>query len=235
MALSEEDLAQVTGVIQDKLNATVSNLKKTFDLAQSKGTESLKGEIAKLLEDKLKDVKPPEPPASDDKGGSNKGAKDLAISTLQKRLEDAEKAIRESNDARMKAEKRRREIERQNALDVHLAKGGVSDPFMRELAIAHFDRRGYVPDEEGAESALVWRGTDGVDVAFEEGIGSWLKTEEAKRFLPPSGAGGSGGKRPTRTPIGGSDSKKDVTYEDVGNTVMGLMRMPAGLGSNSGE
>jgi hypothetical protein len=166
----------------------------------------------------------------DGKGGKGGGPKDLQISTLQKQIADLQTSTATEKSARIAAEKRRREIERSNSLVQQLAKGGVVDPFMQELAVSYFDRRGYVPLGEDEETGLVWRGTDGVEVAFEEGVTSWLKTDEAKRFLPPSGAGGSGGRRP---PSRGSATKevRETTFEDVGNAVLGIMNPGLGIPS----
>lgn len=211
------------------LNGVQANTKKLVEGLLAKGLEATTGSITKLLDEKLSAFKPAtdpnEPPDPDGKG--RKG-KDLQIATLEKRVNDATESIRLANEKAAKAEARRRDIERTNLIDSALGKAGITDPFMRELALAHFDRRGRVQwSGEDEDSSVVWNGDDGIQVKFEDGLAAWMKTPEAGRFLPARGTGGSGSKggppgRNATSPTSATDKNAPPTYEDIGNAVVNL-------------
>jgi hypothetical protein len=154
-----------------------------------------------------------EPPPNGKSGKNAKGGDDsVEFQTLRRELETERKA-REASEARTRAsEVRRRDMEKKRTLDEYLAKGGVSDPFMRELAISHFTNRNVVAHanaEDFDDPTLVWNGPDGMATSFESGFKSWLKTDEAARFLPPRNVRGSGG-RAGGSSLGGAQDQKAV-------------------------
>lgn len=212
------------------INGVAGNLKKQFETHIGKALEGSKTDLSKLLDEKLQTLRPaPEEGEGAGKGGKGGKSQSLEFQTLQKQVNDAADAIRVANERAARAESRRRDTELRRWLDTSLSKGGVADPFMRDLAISHFQSNARVAwSGEDDEASIVWNGNDGLTVSGDEGLSSWFKTEEAKRFLPPTGKGGSGSRPGQRPPEG----KKELTFSDVGQWVAGL---GTGQGTRLGE
>ena len=226
MALDEKDLETVRNLVNETVNGAQKTQKQFFETAIKKSGEDLLKSFGTTLEASLAKLAPPPPGEGGEGGeggkngkGGGKNGRDLEIDTLRKQHREAMEAIAASNERVKRAESRRRDIERNNKIDGILSKAGVNDPFMRDLAIAHFDRKGRVVwDGDEDDAKLVWNGDDGVPVAFDDGMTSWLKSEEAKRFLPATGKGGSGSRPGNGKP---PEPPKNITLEDVGNFVLG--------------
>jgi hypothetical protein len=220
---SDEQTAAIKEIVGGIVNSAISARDKMADKKRAEDRDAIKSEFGKLLDEKLSTFRPTEVGGEGGEGGGKgKGGKgpDPQLVAMQRKLDDMDARERASTERAAKAEQRRRALERNSRLDAALAKGGVSDPFMRELAIAHFDRRGVAPwSSEDEDGEVVWSVEDGLPVSLDDGFGKWLKTEEAKRFLPPTGTKGSGSRPGNGRP---PEAKKDPTYEDVGNYVLGL-------------
>jgi hypothetical protein len=228
-AFNEEQTEELKGLVGGLINSAITARDKMSDKKRAEDRAAIEASFAKTLTEQLAALKPAgggEGGEGGEKGGKGGGkeGRNLEFDTLRKQHAEAMEAIKQANERVKRAEERRRDVERTNRIDATLSKAGVVDPFMRDLAIAHFDRKGRVVwsgDEDDA--TIVWNGDDGVPVGFEEGFGSWLKTDEAKRFLPAAGKGGSGGRPGNGKP---PEEKKNVTLDDVGNWVLGAAGMP---------
>lgn len=134
------------------------------------------------------------------KGPDAKGELPPAYKAHYDRLEAQLKAEREE---RLKAEKaredvekaRRRDEERSTAAE-HLRKHGISDARISgALAVLHTER-GAIARSEDAKR-IVFKSKDkygnDVELALDEGLQQWLKTDEGKEYLPARDARGSGG------------------------------------------
>lgn len=184
--------------------------KKILEKTTASLGEALKTQLPELL----KEFRPP-PPAEDDKSGKGgKGGRqdDVELQTLRKQLAENSKAIETANQRAAAAEARRREMDRQKTLGDQLAKAGITDAFKQELAIAFLDRRGRVAwSGEEDDATLLWNDDLGTQVSFPEGFASWMKTDEAKHFLPPTGTKGAGSR-----PVAGSpNANQQLTPEQI--------------------
>jgi hypothetical protein len=222
---SEEQTESLKTLVGSIVNSAISARDKMADKKRQEDRDAVTAAFAKTLDEKLSALKPPEREGGEGggegggKGKNGKGERSLEFDTLKKQLQDQADALRQQTEKTRRAEERRREIERNNRVDGMLAKVGIADPFMRELAAAHFDRKGRVVWEGDDDDAkIVWNGDDGVQVGFDEGFASWAKSDEAKRFLPAAGKGGSGSRPGNGKP---PEPPKNITLEDVGNFVLG--------------
>jgi hypothetical protein len=196
MPLSEEDLKQVTGLLNETINGAVGNLKRQDESKRKKDFDELKASLGQTIGEQIAAAVKAAAPAEGEPAGGEpnaKGRKDREIETLRQQGEQTRRELQAQIERANAAEVRRRAIERKTLVDQALALGGVSDSFTRETVIALFDSRGNVPWTEGDDPQLVWRDhVSGNESNFQDGMAAWLKGEEAKRFLPPTGSRGSG-------------------------------------------
>jgi hypothetical protein len=200
----EHFTAEQTEALQAMMGKTVNSI-LTARLATSEKTllSKLTPTIGDALKAQLPDLikglipAPPDPDEKDGKGGKGtKRAEDaVEMATLRKQVEDLRKANELSDRKAQASEQKQREMERQRYVVDALAKGGVVDPFKQELALAYLDKKKRIEwTGDGDEKSLVWNDDIGTQVSPEEGLASWMKSEEAKHFLPPAGTKGSGGR-----------------------------------------
>jgi hypothetical protein len=203
-------------------NMLVARLNTTEKKLLEKMTSTFNETLSAKLPELLKEFKPVVD--DDGKGGKGKGGKAddaVEMATLRKQVQDLLKSNETERNARIAAEARRREMDRQRILVGELAKNGISDPFKQELAIAYLDRNKRVTwsgDEDDA--TLLW--DDGVNpVSFNEGLASWFKGEEVKHFLPPAGTKGSGSGPAGRgaPPNQGGKPTKEQQFEIIGQSL----------------
>jgi hypothetical protein len=206
----------------EALDKRMGNLfNNMFTARMGKVTKELTADFGTMLKKELEGFKPAKDPEGDPdpggKGGKNPKGESVELATMRREIENERKA-REQSEARAKqSEMRRREMEKGRALDQALAEGGITDPFMRELAIAHFDKRKLVAHQSADDyddPTLVWNGADGMTTSFESGLKSWLKGPEAARFLPPRNVRGSGS-RGGGSPQGGGGADPKAVEADL--------------------
>lgn len=190
MALSAEDKSEITDLINNSINGTVSNLKKLAALDRKKDADELKTSFGALLEEKLAALAPPDP--GDNKPGrKGKEGEDRELATLRRQLDELSKTTAESQ--RVAAAER--EKNRNNALRASVAE--VLEPLgitgMRfKAAYALLQQTGRIRYADDASDDINFVEETG-EVDYRAGLGSWSKSEEAKMFIPPTGGTGVNG------------------------------------------
>ena len=159
-------------------------------------------ELEKFLEDReAKRAEAGEAEKSKSKGG------DSEVEKLRKQLEKQAKDFAEMKATAEKANAAKRDTDGRMALSQELEKGGITGQRLKH-ALNHLRAEGLVKFGEG-DKLVFTQGEEDVDLAA--GVVGWLKTDDGKHFLPPSGAGGSGsgqgGKAGTARAGTGGDSK----------------------------
>ncbi len=218
MPLSEEDLGQVREIVNGTVNGVVAALKKSSDAQRTKDQEAL----GKLLEEKLSALKPQDPPGDGDGGKKNKG-ESVELATLRKQQADTTKQLEDIRKERDAERAKSRAAQKRSNVGEALSKHGIEGMRFRG-AYAMIQER--IRNREDNSDELVFVDDSGAEVDLDVGLASWAKTDEAKMFLPPIGASGSGARR-APTASGKPPEKKDVTYEDVGNAVLGMLSSSA--------
>jgi hypothetical protein len=206
------------------MGATVNNIltarlatseKKLLDKLTPTIGEALKAQLPELLKDFR-----PAPVDDDGKGGKGGKRDDVAMQTLQKEIRELREANQAAEQRTKASQAKLRENERQRHVNDALGKGGIADPFKQELALAYLDKKGRVTwSGEEDDASLLWN-DDGGQVSFNEGLASWMKSDEAKHFLPPTGAKGAGS-RPASggaLPNGGKPTQ-DQQWEMLGTAL----------------
>jgi hypothetical protein len=135
--------------------------------------------------------------------------------TLKKKLEQFERQYAEAQaTANAERSKARDAALRAKVADA-LGAAGVSGVHARAAMAMLVDSEKRVQWSDDGET-LAFRDSDGTDIDFRAGLSSWLKSDDAKMFLPPRGTAGSGD-RP-----GGSAPKK-TQGQDPREVVLGLL------------
>lgn len=195
------------------LGATVNNMLtarlKTFEkqlhdkLGATMG-ESLKAQLPELL----KELRPAVDP--EDGGGKGKRGKveDVEAATLRKQIEEQRVQMQLISD-RLNAEREKNVAASiQGRTSDLLAAAGIEGQRFK-AAYAYLQHTGRIVRSEDPDSEDVFYNDDAQgQIDFAQGLKGWLKSEEAKIFLPPTGARGAGTRPPTnpQQPQNGTDA-----------------------------
>lgn len=143
------------------------------------------------------------------------------LRTMQKKIEELELKNRKTEEARQAEQQKNRSMLVRSRLRDALEQNGVNDPVKLRAASAILiseDRR--VDYSESLEDAG-WKDTDGEFLDLEQGVRSWLQSDEGQHYVAPVGAGGSGsrprnGKRVQEAP-------QPVTATDIGGALFNVL------------
>ena len=141
---------------------------------------------------------------------------------------DAKTQMLETQIKQMQTERaRRRDSELRSAVKDQLIAAGVSPQAVKALVALHVDADksvGYASDES---DEIVVRSKDAV-YSLQDGLGNWLKSDDAKIYLAPKGASGSGDRSYNKT-NNNQFSGKPPSRSSVGNMLAtALMGLPSG-------
>lgn len=228
----EEIAEMITGATRSQIEK--ANKKLSADLTASIG-EALKSSIGETLtefETKLKgelgtkSADQKAPPAGIDEHPTVQG--------LKKQLGDLKRLADEATAREKAAEAKQRDVSLRQKLTEHLGKIGITDTKQAKGAIALLlDAEKRVRFADDSET-LTFKDDDGTEVDLPTGLKSWAKTEDAKIYLPPRGASGSGD-RPggnSRTP--GSQGAQPQAGA-LGKAILGMVGQMEGQAIGSSD
>jgi hypothetical protein len=185
----------------DRLAPKIHNLINSAIASQKKLTEKQRSEdrdaFAKLLDEKLGALKPPtdDPPGDGGKGAKGGKREDIEMASLRKQSEELKARLDTAEQvAKAERQKNRDAAMRSLAYD-EFGKYGIDGERANGLyARFKFDNRMAYEDDEADPSLnnLLFHGDDGAQVRFSDGMKAYIKTDQAKLYLPPSGARGAG-------------------------------------------
>jgi hypothetical protein len=125
------------------------------------------------------------------------------IATLKKQIDELTKKATAAEAKSAEQERKQKEADDKATISKTLEAAGVPAGQRARVALNHLLSEGLV---KRTDEGLVWTGKDG-DGDLAEGITEFLKTEEGKLFLPPSGAAGGGERRRDGGGGGGANGK----------------------------
>lgn len=142
---------------------------------------------------------------------------------------DAKTQMLETQIKQMQTERaRRRDSELRSAVKDQLLAAGVAPGAVKALVALHVDAEksvGYASDDS---DEIVVKTQDSV-YSLQEGLGNWLKSDDAKIYLAPKGATGSGDRSYFKANNNNQSSGKPPSRQSVGNMLAGaLMGLPSG-------
>jgi hypothetical protein len=204
--------------IMDRLAPKIHNLINSALAGQKKLTEKQRAEdrdaIAKLLDEKLSALKPTDDPAPDGKGGKGGKREDIEMASLRKQSEELKSRLDAAEQiAKAERQKNRDQAMRSLAYE-EFARHGIDGERANGLyARFKFDNRLEYEDPEADPTLnnMLYRGDDGAQVRFSDGMKAYVKTEQAKLYLPPSGARGAGS-RPGQQ---GSNTQPQLSKDEL--------------------
>ena len=226
---SDEQIVSIKQLVSGIVNSSVRARDQMADKKREQDRQAILESMAKMMDEKLSSFKPA--PASDDDDDKEKGGKraretDLRLATLtrqqaetQARLAQTEKVAAE-RQAKLDAAELRDHVSRM------LSPLGIEGMRFRAAYALIKDRIRKHSEDPDAPYVFADE-TTGEDIDLDTGLKSWAKGEEAKVFIPPSGASGSGARR---TQASAPPTKQETTYEDVGHFVLGLTSPMGGFG-----
>ncbi|GAC1576967.1 MAG: hypothetical protein NVS3B7_10090 [Candidatus Elarobacter sp.] len=200
--VTAEDVAKI-------VNQAISARNKSFESKVEKSLADATGTLGAKFEEFAAKVAPP--PKVDQPASASDGAPKVeehpAFRSLQKQLSElrnkAERVEQERDAERAKT----REASMRQRVQSALAEHGV-DPKYAKHALGHLvDATKLVRLGEDGES-LIFRDAEGADIDFATGLKSWVASDEAKIYLPPRGAAGSGA-NPQHTSAGRGNAPPD--------------------------
>lgn len=205
---SAEQAEMITGAVRGQLDKATKKL--TTDLTASLGAslaETLTAYEAKREEAAA--AAEAERIANEGEGGKGKGKNkggDLDIENspafkgLQKQLEAANKKFQLAEETAKAEKTKQRDILLRQKIGEELDKLKF-DPTARHLALSHLVDGAKLARYAGDDSEdIVFRDSDGTDVDLTTGLKGFAQTDDGKRFMPASGASGTGD-RSRFTPI----------------------------------
>lgn len=115
-----------------------------------------------------------------------------AFKGLKKQLDDAAKKIQAAEEREAAAKARQRDVTLRQQLSEALGKHGVDPKRMAHALSYLIDGTKSVRYSADDAEDIVFRDGEGADVDLATGLKSWAQTDDAKIYLPPRGASGSG-------------------------------------------
>lgn len=154
------------------------------------------------------------------KGAAKEEPDDPKMNGMQRQLADLQKAIDDRDRKLAESETKSKQQTLRSTLNEELAKAGITDPTRQRIASTHLISQGFVFADDEGNPIFAENQDSHLDLAT--GVRAWSKGEEAKIFLPTSGARGSGDR-----PGQGGTNPKAPSPQDTTSTDLGLALIAA--------
>jgi len=204
---SEDQINVIKSLVAGTVNATIAARDKMSDKKREQDAAKLREDFSAMLTEQLKALKPADP---DDGGagggkGGGKGKESVELQTLRSQLSELANKAKQQEERTAAAEARlRSETLRRTTADLLAAAGVEGSRFKGAYALLQQEGRIKHRDDDSGE--MVFVDDTGAEVDLQVGLSQWVKTDDAKMYLPPTGATGSGS-RPATRQAGGPPAK----------------------------
>lgn len=203
-------------VSEEQLNRAITARFKTFEKSfESKFSEFGSSMFAKF-EEFMKQA--PAQPQQSAQPQSAQPEESQEMKRMKKSLDELKASLEAERQEKMVERSKNKQVVLRQKLAEELAKNGVNDPVRAKLAIGNLvdaEKRVKISDSDDSISFVDF---DNVEVDLAAGIRSWIKSEEAKIFLPAKNVTGSGS-RPggTNSPI--QQQQGRMSKEELGHAL----------------
>jgi hypothetical protein len=205
--------------VNKAITARFSAYEKKLD---TKFTESFGGfetKLTELLGQKLEELKPKAP------DGDNKPAQTSSNIEEHPQFRGLQKQLSEVKN-KLEAQQKAAEAERAKARDVtlrqrvteRLVEGGIDGTRAKHALGYLVDAEKRVRFADDKADSIVFADANGEALDLETGLKGWLSSDEAKLYLPPRGAAGSGERTDTTNRRSGAPS--DSSDESAKKTIL---------------
>ena len=170
-----------------QMNKAITSHLQRFEKKQDERLDAL---IQKLTEQLN-----PEPKSDDADGGdADEGEDDERFEKLQrkfeKKLEEAQSRVAKIEQEREAERQKNRDMQLRQSLRDELATAGIEGPAQKAVMALLVDGEKRVSMTDDGD--IQFNDADGLSSPLKEGVSDWLKSDDAKLFLPARGGRGSG-------------------------------------------
>lgn len=214
-------LEEVTTAVSEMINKAITSRNKQVE---SK-VEKMLVDLSTKMEEKFKLFEPKsEDPAvkdkTDPKDTKSAPEETAAMKALQKQLADVQSKLEATEKEKKAARDRARDKDLRQMLADELVKSGIDPARVKHAVGLLVDSEKsvrYVADDTDDISFKF----DNEDVDLKTGIKNWLKSDDAKIYMPPRGTTGAGGNRTLeRRP----QQQGNNILEELGNSIAEAVR-----------
>lgn len=187
------------------------------------------------FEKKLIDALPKQPEPGADPAKPASVQEHPEFKGMQKKLADLEERARLAEERTLAEQKRAKDLSLRQSVSEALAKANVKDATRAKHATSFLIREGLAKWNETGDALVFIESSSGDEVDFETGFKGWLKSDDAKLYLPsPDASTTPAGRQspPQRfTPSGGQSTNiDDLSFEDkLALTAAQLQKQGVGL------
>lgn len=177
-------------VTEEQLNRAMTSRFSAFEKKFEKTTGDLvttvTGKLDELIGTKLSELtKKTEPPKA-----PQTPAESPEMKAMQKQLAEVQQQLAKANQEKEAERAAARDQSLRSTLQQQLTASGITGAGLRAAMHLLVDGEKRIRFEDDSDRIL-FKGDDG-DLPLADGLKSWLKTDDAKIFLPPRGTQGSG-------------------------------------------
>lgn len=184
---------ELEGRINDIVTKTVSRQIKSFAEKQATTLEAFgTGLLEKLtgsLDEKLSAFQPATPDGKPPKGTADPAQPSAELKQMRKELDATKAALLRAEEDKAKEAKALRDAKFSSKLDEMLTGAGSNAAKLARYALA---AEGRVKFRDDDSDELVFVDEDGDEVPAHKAVPEWLKSADGMRFMPATGANGSG-------------------------------------------
>lgn len=181
---------------EESVKALIATNTAAIEARMKRSEKAMLESIGELLESRI--PKAPPPPDGGDKG---KGGDETPEMRALKAQLDEQRKVLESMKATSQADKQKlRKTTLHQRVSEELAKVGFTDASRAEKVRKLLLADNVVAFESDDSDDIVFRGPDG-DYPLHDGLAQYAKSDDAKLFLPPAPAGGTGESRGRSGPM----------------------------------
>lgn len=212
--LAAEDVERIAASIFN--NGFTARMKTFQKQINDQLSETLNTSLKKQIEDAFAQL-PSKGKSAKGKEGADPAEGDdpqsPAVRSMKRQLEEMATELSKQKATSEAATKREKDMAlRQKSIEA-LGTVGISDPSRTKAALATLFQDGRISYDEDGES-IIFKDSDGSPLDLPTGVKAWAKSEEAKIFLPPTGARGSGDRPGQGAPKQAGDQSLSAT--DIG-------------------
>jgi hypothetical protein len=178
-------------VTEEQLNRAITSRFKDFEKKLDKSNEGLVTTLSSKLEELVTGKLESLQPKPDDKGeGSKPAGESPEMKAMARQLAEVQKALEKSNQEKDVERARSRDRDLRSKLQEALSGAGITGVQLKHAVgvLVDAEKRVRIDDDD----RVLFKGDDGDELPLADGVKSWVKTDEAKIYLPPRGSQGSG-------------------------------------------
>lgn len=202
-------LDQITDATSEMINKALTARNKQLEAK----VEKTLAELTKKFEERVSQIQT----APGNKDSGEPKVEDTPVyKGLQKQLTEMQQKLELAEREKSAERSRARDRDLRARLSDELVKAGVDPSRVRHAVGLLVDSDKRVRNVDDTDEA-VFLDTDGQEVDFRTGLKSWLKSEDAKIYMPARGTTGTGERRPAeRKPANGAnnvDSQEELMMD----------------------